>query len=65
MILRKGSKGKRRQRTTWAPRGPPLSEEDAGGGSSSIKVVAFNANCWKTFFNVKKTDADIMIGQEI
>ena len=63
--LEEGSRGKRRLRTTWAPRGPPLSEEDAGG-SSSIKVVTFNANCWKTFFKyVKKTDADIMVGQEI
>ena len=63
--LEEGSRGKRRLRTSWAPRGPTLSEEDAGG-SSSIKVVTFNANCWKTFFKyVKRTDADIMVGQEI
>ena len=64
--LEEEGRSRRRQRTTWAPRGPPLSEEDAGGSSSSIKVVTFNANCWRTFFKyVKKTDADIMVGQEI
>ena len=28
-------------------------------------VVAFNANCWKSFKYVKMTDADIMVGHEV
>ena len=50
-------------RTTWAPEGSPQDEE---GSSASIRVITYNANCWKTFLKcVRQCKADVNVGQEV